>query len=102
MLLAQAKFALKDFDGAASVLELINPQTLTPELDWQRAYLLYQIKFEAGDMEASLALATNLLQIAPLEKDDGLHAESVAMHAGALEKLNRGKPAKPSPSMKKI
>jgi outer membrane protein assembly factor BamD (BamD/ComL family) len=89
LLLAQARFARKDFVGAAAVLESLNSQTLNPELDWQRADLLYQVKFEAGDLAAALAITTNLLQIAPLEKDDGLHAESVAMHARALEKLNR-------------
>jgi len=93
LLLAQAKFAQKDFGGAASVLESLNSQTLKPELDWQRAYLLYQIKFAAGDLNAALSATTNLLQIAPLEKGDGLHAESVAMHANALEKLNRASEA---------
>jgi len=41
----------------------------------------------AGDLNAALSATTNLLQIAPLEKGDGLHAESVAMHANALEKF---------------
>jgi len=82
LLLAQAKFAQKDFDGAAAVLEPLNSQTLKPELAWQRSYLLYHVKFAAGDMEAALAVTTNMLQT----KDVALHAESVAMHADALEK----------------
>ena len=89
LLLAQAKFALNDFGGATAVLNLINSQTLPPELDWQRAHLLYEVKFAAGDMEAALAAATNMLQIAPAEKDRSLHAESVTMRAAALEKLGR-------------
>ena len=63
LLLAQAKFALKDFAGAAAILEpLINPQTLQPELDWQRHYLFYQVKLAAGDFDAALAATTNLVQ----------------------------------------
>ena len=72
LLLAQAKFAQKDFAGASAILASLNPQTLKPELDWQRAYLLYQAKLAAGDTNAALAAATNLLQIARLGNDDDL------------------------------
>jgi TolA-binding protein len=89
LLLAQAKFAQKDFDGAAAVLELVNPQMLPAELDWQRAYLLYQIKIAAGDFDAALAATTNLLQIAQLEKSGDLTAESVAAKAEVLERMGR-------------
>ena len=86
LLLAQAKFALKDFAGEFAVLTSLNPQTLKPELGWQRAYLLCQNREAAGDFDAALVAATNLLQIAPPGNDAALHAESVAMHADALEK----------------
>jgi TolA-binding protein len=86
LLLAQANFALKDFAGEFAVLTSLNPQTLKPELGWQRAYLLCQNREAAGDFGAALAAATNLLQIAPPGNDAALHAESVAMHADALEK----------------
>jgi TolA-binding protein len=89
LLLAQAKFALKDFDGAAVVLGAVGSQALPPELDWQRAYLLYQIKLAAGDLDAALAATTNLLQIARLVKTGDLSAESVAAHAEALELMGR-------------
>jgi TolA-binding protein len=89
LLLAQAKFALKDFDGASAVLNLINSQTLPPELAWQRAYLIYQVRFETDDMEAALAATTNLLQSVPPGKDAVLRAESMAMRAVVLEKLGR-------------
>jgi TolA-binding protein len=89
LLLAQAKFEQKDFSGGLAVLTSLNSQTLKPELDWQRAYLLYQNRDAAGDFDGALAATINLLQIAPAEKDAALHAESVAMHAGALEKSGR-------------
>ncbi|HTA95003.1 MAG TPA: tetratricopeptide repeat protein [Verrucomicrobiae bacterium] len=93
LLLAQAKFALKDFDGAAAVLELLNSQTLAPQLDWQRAYLLCRVKLASGDLPAALAVTTNLTQIARLENDHDLSAESVALRADILEKLNRASDA---------
>jgi TolA-binding protein len=89
LLLAQAKFAQNDFTGAAAVLGSLNAQTLRPELDWQRAYLLYQVRLAAGDTNAALAATTNLVQIAQSEKNDGLRAESVAMRAHVLEQLGQ-------------
>ena len=89
LLLAQAKFEQNDFAGAASVLESLDSQTLSPELDWQRAYLLCQAKLAADDTDAAFALTTNLLQIARLEKDGDLRAESMALRAGVLEKMDR-------------
>ena len=89
LLLAQAKFVQSDFAGAAAVLESLNLQTLKPELDWQRAYLLYQVKLAAGDTNAALAATTNLVQIARSEKDDVLQADGVALRAGLLEQLGQ-------------
>jgi outer membrane protein assembly factor BamD (BamD/ComL family) len=89
LLLAQAKFAQNDFAGAAAVLGSLNSPTLKPELDWQRAYLLHQVKLAAGDTNAALAAVTNLVQIARLEKNDVLSAESVLLRARVLEQLGQ-------------
>jgi tetratricopeptide (TPR) repeat protein len=89
LLLARAKFEQNDFTGAAAVLETLNSQTLLPELDWQRAYLLYQVRLAAGDTEAALAATINLDQIARLEKNDVLRAESITLRAGVLEQLGQ-------------
>ena len=89
LLLAQAKFAQKDFAGAASVLELVNPQTLQPQLDWQRVYLLHQVRLAAGDTNAALAVTTNLVQIALSEKNDVLQVEGMALRARVLEQLGQ-------------
>ncbi len=91
LLLAQAKFAQKDFAGAATVLESLNPQSLKPQLDWQRAYLLHQVRLAAGDTNAALAVTTNLVLIAQSEKDDVLQAEGLMLRARVLEQL--GQPA---------
>ncbi|MGD0251353.1 MAG: tetratricopeptide repeat protein [Verrucomicrobiota bacterium] len=85
LLLAQAALAQKDFGGAAATLASVNPQALEPELGWQLAYLVYQVKLAMGDTNAALAATTNLLQIARLGNDVSLRGESVALHAGLLE-----------------
>jgi tetratricopeptide (TPR) repeat protein len=89
LLLAQAKFEQRDFTGAAAQLALINPSALKPELDWQRAYLLCQTKQSAGDLDAALAAALSLAQIAQIEKNETHRAASAALRAGILEKLGR-------------
>jgi TolA-binding protein len=89
LLLAQAKFAQKDLAGEFAVLTSLDSQALKPELDWQRAYLLNQNRLATGDLEAALAATTNLLQIARLENDGGLIAESMAARAETLERMGR-------------
>src|SRR5208282_2646712 len=85
LLLAQAALAQKDFGGAAATLASVNPQALEPELGWQLAYLVYQVKLATGDTNAALAATANLLQIARLGNDAALRGESVALQAGLLE-----------------
>ena len=90
LLLAQAKFELKDFGGASVILErLLDSKAVKPELRRQCALLLYQVKLAAGETDAALAVTTNLLQIARLETNDDWQAEGMALRAGALEKLGR-------------
>jgi TolA-binding protein len=89
LLLAQAKFAQNDFAGATAVLASLDPQALKPELDWQRAYLLYQVRLGAGDATAALAATTNLVQIALSRKNDVLQAEGLALRARVLEQLGQ-------------
>ena len=92
LLLAQAKVALNDFGGASAMLDAINPPPLSPALDWQRNYLLCQVKLEDGDLNAALAASTNLFQALRADRSGDLavkQAESVAMQAGILEKMGR-------------
>jgi len=89
LLLAQARFAQKDFAGALSVLESLASQTLKPEMDWHRAYLLYQVKLAAGDLGAALAVTTNLVQIARSESNDVLQAKGLALRVPVLEQLDQ-------------
>ena len=96
LLLAQAKYALKDFGGAAAVLDSLQLQTLSPALDWQRIYLLCQVKLAAGEMNAALAASTNLLQAVQRDREADATmnlSESVALRADVLEKLGRTREA---------
>jgi len=87
LLLAQAALAQNDLGAAAVTLESVNPEVLEPDLGWQTAYLLYQVKLAMGDTNAALAATTNLLQIARQRNDESLRGESVALRADLLERL---------------
>ena len=89
LLLAQGKFAQKDFTGALAALELPDQQTLPTDLDWQRVYLLYQVKLAAGDTNGALAATTNLVRIAQAGHNDAWQAESLALRARVLEQLGQ-------------
>ena len=90
LFLAQAKFALKDFSGAAAILEpLLDSPALKPELRRQCGLLLYQVKVTANELAAALAVTTNLLQIAQLETNADLARRKLGLARGALEKLGR-------------
>ena len=88
LLLAQAELAQKNLAGAAGELAHL-PSALPSELAWQRAQLLYQVKFGTGDFPAALAAATNLVQLAPLQKNPAGPALAWSALGAALEKLNR-------------
>lgn len=89
LLLAQAKFELKDYPGAQVELEALQSHPLPPPLDWQWASLYCQTKMALGDNPAALAATTNLLRIARSENNEAHMAESVAMQAGLLVKLEQ-------------
>jgi len=83
--LAQSKLSQGNFMAAENFLDLLNPKLLAPEQDWQRLNLRYQVKLGLNDLDAALAVTTNLMASA---KAAGPTAESVAMHATVLEKKN--------------
>ncbi len=92
LLQSESRCAQNNFDGAIRILNLLNPATLTPEQDWQRAHQLYRAYFHLGELDAALAAATNLLGIARAGQGGAWAAnlaESVSDHAGVLEKQGR-------------
>ena len=84
--LAQSKVAQSDFAAAGKLLALLNLKLLAPEQDWERLDLQYQVALGVNDLDAALAVTTNLMQSA---RDAGRVADSVAMLATVLEKKNQ-------------
>lgn len=89
LLLAQAQLAQKNYAGALAALKQLGGQTLSPDLDYQRASLLCEVELGAGDLDAALAATTNLLQIARTQKDASRLADSVAMSGTVLGRMGR-------------
>ena len=87
LLLAEAKFEQKDFTGSVVDLEALDPAALPPDLAWQRDYLLCRGKMAVGDLNAALAVTTNLLQMT--EHNDNLRSEGVALRGELFERLNQ-------------
>ena len=89
LLLAQAQFEQRNFSGALAELGRLNPQSLTADLDWQRASLLCRAQVGADELEAALTTSTNLLQLARSQRDADRLADSVARRGAILERLGR-------------
>src|ERR1035437_1646323 len=92
LLQAESKCSQKDFAAAIRLLNLLVPAALTPEQDWKRAHQLYRANLGVDDLDAALTTTTNLLQIARRGQGSSWAtnlADSVASHAGVLEKKGR-------------
>lgn len=89
LLLAQAQFAQGAHDAARVTLGLINPHTLTPDLDWQRANLICQVELGAGNLDAAQTASTNLVDLARMQQGMTPErlAESLALQATVFERL---------------
>lgn len=89
-----SKYQQRDFTGVAAVYKLLTEQwpTLKSEQQRQATHLFYLAKMAAGEYETALAAATNLVQIARLQKFQSpvWRADAYAAEGAALEKLNRG------------
>jgi TolA-binding protein len=92
LLQSESKCAQTNFAAAIKILNLLNPATLAPEQDWKRAHQLYRAHLRLDDLDAALAAATNLLEIARAGQGEVWAtnlAESVACRAETLEKSGR-------------
>ena len=89
LLLAEAKYRQNDFTGAQTILQLLPKENLRPEFDWQRAYWQCRATLGAGDTNAALAGATNLIHLAAATGRDDFRGESVFQLAGTLEQLGQ-------------
>ena len=89
LLLAQALLAENHPDSATAVLQPSPAFRSKPELDWRRLYLLCQAQIAAGKLSEAFASSSDLIDAANRTSQPNLRAQSIAMQAGALEKLGR-------------
>lgn len=89
LLLSEGELALKDYEAAEAALDNLEGVSLNSRMDWQRQYLLCQIRLGQEQFEEALAGSTNLLALAATTGQSRLMAQSVSLRAGLLEKLGR-------------
>ncbi|MDB6020548.1 MAG: Tetratricopeptide domain protein, partial [Pedosphaera sp.] len=87
LLLSEAELALKDSDGAKKTLSGIAAQTLNPELEWERQFLLCRVQLAGGDAKAALVMSTNLLEAAT--PNSGWKAKSRILKGEIYENLGQ-------------
>lgn len=89
LMLSEAQLAQKDYAAAQAALQPISALPLQPRLAWQRQYLTTRVHLDQGQMEPARVAATNLLDLAAKANEKPLLAESYALYAGLLERLDR-------------
>jgi len=84
-----SKYQQQDFAGVAAVYGFLTNEwtALKPEQQFQSARLFYLAGMASGDFTTAASVATNLVQIARLQKDPVFQSEAAADLAGVLEKL---------------
>jgi TolA-binding protein len=89
--LEMAKYQQRDFPSVVAIYEWLTNrwQTLNQTQQCQGKYLFYKAKMELGDFDASLAAASNLVQIARSPTNQDWLATGWASQAEALERMGR-------------
>ena len=85
LLLAETLASSGNPAASETLLTNLVPAKLTPELDWQRHFLLARLRLNARRFPEALAEATNLWSAATNVVRRELLAEAVEVHAGVLE-----------------
>src|SRR5258706_393503 len=88
LLLAQALMNNGQLQEAQERLNELLITSLTPELKWQREFLLCRIHMAAGRLEAALAGSTNLVALANSVASPERRADSISLQAAILQQLN--------------
>jgi TolA-binding protein len=89
LLLGEARFIQKNFQAARDVLRDAERWQSFPELNWRRHYLLGRALLAEGRPAEALEITTNLLALATALNQKIPLAESVALQASLLERLDR-------------
>jgi len=89
LLLAKAHLLQSHGAAASAVLDRLTKIPLSATNDWQRLNLMCRAQISEGHLEPALGTATNLLNVAVGTGQAKLKADSLALQAGVLERLNR-------------
>ncbi len=89
LLLGEAHFLLKALPEAERVLSAMSEAAPSPQLRWQRQFLLCQVQFARQRAEQALAGTTNLFVLAATTSRPELQAASVALRGEILQALGR-------------
>jgi len=89
LLLSEAYLRNGDHGLAEQALQALSDRPLSPQLNWQRQYLLCRLLGATGRTDAALEATTNLLAVAATVGTGDFQAESVALYAELMERLNR-------------
>ena len=88
LVLAQALHELRQFRAAEQTLLNIPDAALTPDLRWERQYLLCRLIHADGRPVEALSATTNLLSLAAAATQRGLLAESSELQGDLFKELN--------------
>lgn len=89
LLLAEARLQLQRPSEAAAALRDLPATKLKPEAEWRRQFVECRAHFAANDMEAALAGARRLPELAQAAKRPDLEVQGAALEGEILEKLGR-------------
>jgi TolA-binding protein len=89
LLLSEAHLRNGEHGLAEQALQSLAERPLSPQLNWQRQYLLCRLLAATDRTDAALQATTNLLAVAATVGPSDSQAESVALYAELLERLNR-------------
>jgi outer membrane protein assembly factor BamD (BamD/ComL family) len=89
LLLAEAELTQKHHTEAEAALQPLASSKLTPELDWQRKYLICRAQLGAGRIDEAKVGSADLLSLAEKIGQRDWLAASVAFRAGILEQLGQ-------------
>lgn len=89
LLLAEALAEQRQYRAAEAEAERLASENLAIEFRWDQQYLMYRIQMADQRLAEALATATNLVALAAGTSRPGLAADSVALQAGILQRMNR-------------
>ena len=89
MLLAESLFRQQQYAEATTVVDDLPPESLLPEIRWERQYLLCRLMVAERRWSAALASSSNLLSQAAAAGDRDLVASSFSFQGGLLRQLGQ-------------